>query len=305
MLAIAAQHIDNGLTGIARRLIIMNQVREWPLAARAPAQAEHLYYTSTDGHLFAATSIQFPRMRLPWYGMVSVSMDSPMKVATGGQTFEGYALAMFARDLKFVSTPTRYISIVVNPLHRNFRDFTLLDPHVRVLDRDLFSQFDALGAQAIDGSLSTEAAGKLCDDIQAVAQPLLADDSKLDERGRILVRELWQNPGISIGELAERLNLSYHRTSHLFVEAVGIPVRTYQLWQKLYRSCGPLLAGASLTEVAHTAGFVDSAHYSSTFHKAYGRAPSEMFRSPRVTLHSTAPVCTARAAPNPLNVASS
>jgi AraC-like DNA-binding protein len=281
-------------------LNIMNQVREWPLTT----QAEHLYYTSTDGHLFAATSVQFPRMRLPWYGMVSVSMDdSPMKVATGGHTFEGYALAMFARDLKFVSTPTRYISIVVNPLHRNFRAFTRLDPHVRVLDRQLFAQFDVLGAQAIDGSLSTDAAGQLCDDIQTVVQPLLADDSKLDERGRILVRKLWQNPGISIGELAERLNLSYHRTSHLFVEAVGIPVRTYQLWQKLYRSCGPLLAGASLTEVAHAAGFVDSAHYSSTFHKAYGRAPSEMFRSPCVTLHATAPVCSARAAPNPLNVA--
>lgn len=282
----------------------MNQVREQPLGAISPEQAEHLYYTSTDGHLFAATSVRFPRMRLPWYGMVSVSMDhSPIKVATGGQMFEGYALAMFARDLKFVSTPTRYISIVANPLHRNFRAFARLDPHVRVLDRNLFSQFDSVGAQAIDGSLPTEAAGPLCDKIQSIVQPLLADDSKLDERGQILVRELWQNPGMSISELAERLKLSYHRTSHLFVEAVGIPVRTYQLWQKLYRCTAPLLTGSSLTDVAHAAGFVDSAHYSSTFQKAYGRAPSEMFRSPRVTIHSTGRACTARAAQNPLNVA--
>ena len=102
----------------------MSQVREWSFAAAAPAQAEHLYYTATSGHLFAATSVRFPRLRLPWYGMVSISMDdSPIVVATGGRTFEGHALAMYSRDLKFVSTPTRYISIVINPLHRNFRAF--------------------------------------------------------------------------------------------------------------------------------------------------------------------------------------
>jgi transcriptional regulator GlxA family with amidase domain len=55
-------------------------------------------------------------------------------------------------------------------------------------------------------------------------------------------------------------------------------MRTYQLWQKLYKAGASLLKGASLTEVAHAAGFVDSAHYSKAFQTAYGRCPTEMFK---------------------------
>jgi AraC-like DNA-binding protein len=89
--------------------------------------------------------------------------------------------------------------------------------------------------------------------------------------------------------------LSYYRTSHFFTHAVGISLRSYQLWQKLYKSGPPLLEGASLTEAAHAAGFVDSAHYARAFQKAYGRAPSRMFRSRRVKVHYTKPVREARA----------
>ena len=86
-------------------------------------------------------------------------------------------------------------------------------------------------------------------------------------------------------------------------DVIGITIRTYQLWQKLYRSNAPLLKGASLTEVAYTADFVDSAHYSRAFQRAYGRAPSKMFRTHRVTIHAATPVSKARAALNPLTPA--
>jgi methylphosphotriester-DNA--protein-cysteine methyltransferase len=68
----------------------------------------------------------------------------------------------------------------------------------------------------------------------------------------------------------------------LFTETVGVPIRTYQLWQKLYKAGASLMKGASLTEVAHTAGFVDSAHYSKAFQTAYGRCPTEMFKTRRI-----------------------
>jgi AraC-like DNA-binding protein len=281
----------------------MTEARAMLLSANASRQRENLYYTSTAGHLFAATSVLFTRMRLPWYGMVSVSMDSdPIKVVSGGRTFVSQAIAIYSRDVTFIATPTRYISIVANPLHGNFRAFSRLDPPVLELDRQLLTPLEFLGNQAIAGTLSNEDARDLFDGVQSIVQPLLPSGSKLDERAQVLVHELWKNPDSSIDDLAARLGLSYHRTSHLFTEAVGIPVRTYQLWQKLYRSGAPLLEGASLTAAAHAAGFVDSAHYSTTFQKAYGRAPSEMFRSPRVTIHSTKPICEARAAPDPLDL---
>jgi AraC-like DNA-binding protein len=154
---------------------------------------------------------------------------------------------------------------------------------------------------ALDGSLTHDEALELFEGVQTAVRPLLPAVPKLDERAQILVKELWANPRCSVNDLAQRLGLSYHRTSHFFTEAVGIPMRTYQLWQKLYKAGGPLLAGASLTDAAHAAGFVDSAHYSSAFQRAYGRAPSEMFRSRRVAIYSTNPICKARGAADPLN----
>jgi methylphosphotriester-DNA--protein-cysteine methyltransferase len=78
--------------------------------------------------------------------------------------------------------------------------------------------------------------------------------------------------------------LSYHRTSHFFAETVGVSIRTYQLWQKLYKAGAPLIAGASLTDAAHAAGFVDSAHYSRAFQTAFGRCPTKMFKTRHTTV---------------------
>jgi AraC-like DNA-binding protein len=64
--------------------------------------------------------------------------------------------------------------------------------------------------------------------------------------------------------------LSESRFSHLFVEQVGLPFRTYVLWKKLTRAVESIAQGASLTESAHTAGFSDSAHFSRTFRRMFG-----------------------------------
>jgi len=277
--------------------------RKLPLAAFAPQPTEHLYYPSTRGHIFAAPHVASSMMQLPFYGIVSLSADgNPITLTTGGRTFECNALAFCGRDLQFTAAGTRFVSIVVNPLHKNFRAFTRLpEPYVLPLDRRIFNPYEALLASAVNGSLTHEDALTLFDAVQSVVRPQLPAVPKLDERAQILVKELWANPRCSVTDLAQRLGLSYHRTSHFFTESVGIPMRTYQLWQKLYKAGGPLLAGASLTEAAHAAGFVDSAHYSSAFQKAYGRAPSEMFKSRNVSVYSTNPICKARGAADPLD----
>jgi AraC-like DNA-binding protein len=132
------------------------------------------------------------------------------------------------------------------------------------------------------GTLTHESALQLFNDVLDAARPSLPLVTALDERAQLLMRTLWDKPRCSLADLASVLNLSYHRASHVFVETVGIPVRTYQLWQKLYRASAPLQAGKSLTEAAQIAGFSDSAHYSRAFQTAYGRSPTEMFRTRRI-----------------------
>lgn len=64
--------------------------------------------------------------------------------------------------------------------------------------------------------------------------------------------------------------LSPSRFSHLFVEEIGLPFRTYLLWRRLTVAVDNMAAGAPLTEAAHAAGFADSAHFSRTFLRMFG-----------------------------------
>ncbi len=74
----------------------------------------------------------------------------------------------------------------------------------------------------------------------------------------------------SAAEAAAIACLSESRFSHLFVEEVGLPFRTFVLWRRLMRAVERISGGDSLTVAAHHAGFADSAHFSRTFHRMFG-----------------------------------
>jgi AraC-like DNA-binding protein len=80
----------------------------------------------------------------------------------------------------------------------------------------------------------------------------------------------------SLEALARRVELSPSRLMHVFTESIGIPLRPYVLWLRLQRAAAEIVAGAPLTQAAHTAGFADSAHMSRTFRKMFGVAPSAL-----------------------------
>jgi AraC-like DNA-binding protein len=279
------------------RTQMTNAARRLSLGLVSPGCKEYLYYPTTNGHVHAASQIRETTFQLPFHGVIALTRDgSPLQVTSDGRTIASSALAMCTRTMH-IADSSNVLMIVTNPLHDNFRLFSRIpEPGVIALDRTMFGRFDSVVNDALNGTLAHERAAKFFDDVQDQAREYLPALPELDERARILVRELWANPHCSVNDLAQHLGLSYHRTSHLFTESVGIAMRTYQLWQKLYRAAAALLAGASLTEAAHIAGFVDSAHYSSAFQKAYGRPPSKVYRNPRVAIHSTEPISSARQA---------
>jgi AraC-like DNA-binding protein len=249
-------------------------------AAIAAQVTERLYYASKSGFIFSTTD-SCSRVQLPFYGIIAISSDgTPIRAMVGEHRIEQPAFAVWAKDFRFDCPAQGYMTIGVNPLHRLFRAFTKIDtPHVLPLRYSQFTHLRASMLNAQTGTLTHESALKLFNDVLDIARPSLPLVTALDDRAQLLMRTLWDKPRCSLGDLANVLNLSYHRASHVFVETVGIPVRTYQLWQKLYRASAPLQAGKSLTEAAHIAGFSDSAHYSRAFQTAYGRSPTEMFRT--------------------------
>lgn len=83
---------------------------------------------------------------------------------------------------------------------------------------------------------------------------------------------------VSLTAVARDLNISPSRLRHLFVEEVGVPFRTYVLWQRLHRLF-QMKEGETLTEAALAAGFADAAHMTRTFRRMFGLAPSALDRT--------------------------
>lgn len=82
---------------------------------------------------------------------------------------------------------------------------------------------------------------------------------------------------IRLKQLAQSVNVSTSWLSHQFSREIGVPLRRYVLWQRLRRAVEISLAGATLTEAAHSAGFSDAAHLSRTFRATFGISPSFLF----------------------------
>lgn len=94
----------------------------------------------------------------------------------------------------------------------------------------------------------------------------------IDKRIARVIENLSLNPDppLDARKAAEIACLSESRFSHLFVDEVGLPFRTYLLWRRLMVAVDEIAAGASLTAAAHEAGFADSAHFSRTFLRMFG-----------------------------------
>ena len=75
---------------------------------------------------------------------------------------------------------------------------------------------------------------------------------------------------MTAGHAAVIACLSESRFSHLFVEEIGLPFRTFVLWRRMMLAVNSVASGASLTSAAHEAGFADSAHFSRTFLRMFG-----------------------------------
>src|SRR5690606_6243280 len=81
---------------------------------------------------------------------------------------------------------------------------------------------------------------------------------------------------LSVGELANEVRLSVPRLVQLFKRQVGVPIRRYRQWHRIYVTAVAVASGRSLTDAAITAGFTDSSHFSNTFRTLLGMKPSNI-----------------------------
>lgn len=83
----------------------------------------------------------------------------------------------------------------------------------------------------------------------------------------------------SLSQLANTLRLSESRLSHLFVEEVGVPLRTYLLWRRYRLALSRLSSQTTFTQLASDTGFADAAHLTRTFVGYLGFSPRRVVNS--------------------------
>jgi len=102
-------------------------------------------------------------------------------------------------------------------------------------------------------------------------------DARVALARSILEQQADQLP--TLQEIARQVGLSPHRFRHLFRAEMGIPYSSYRLWNRVVYAARLLATKPDLTWAAHKSGFADSAHFSRTFHRAFGLRPSAIFKS--------------------------
>ena len=84
----------------------------------------------------------------------------------------------------------------------------------------------------------------------------------------------------SIEELARRVDLSPSRLQHLFVQEIGVPLRTFRIWIRFRHAVERVGDGDSITSAALDAGFSSSSHFSHAFKATFGATAASVLKGP-------------------------
>ena len=146
---------------------------------------------------------------------------------------------------------------------------------------------DTLASTLADIAAAPSEAAEMASRLESALYPPgapRADNHRVDPRIRDTIDRIRDNVtgNPPLDELSRAAGLSNSRLVNLFKSQVGVPVRRYRLWHRLFVACGQLANGASITEAAHASGFTDGAHLSHTFRDILGISPRELFGSQRV-----------------------
>lgn len=115
-------------------------------------------------------------------------------------------------------------------------------------------------------------------DFIALTACLGIEAPRMDRRIEASLDRLRSQPGLThrVGEHAAQAGLSASQFQRLFTESTGLPWRRWRLWQRMGAAVREIVAGASLTDAAQTAGFSSGAHFSDSFKAMFGMPPSNL-----------------------------
>jgi AraC-like DNA-binding protein len=104
---------------------------------------------------------------------------------------------------------------------------------------------------------------------------LKAESPPRTDRRVARVLDALRDPDVDRRELIEQSGISEAHLAALFVRDVGLPIRSFRLWQRLLAAVISLRE-LDATQAGHRALFADLAHFSRTCRRMLGHTPSAM-----------------------------
>lgn len=208
---------------------------------------------------------------------------APFEVVVGQRRYSTRAVAFGSLVRRQVIAPSSgLIALFVMPESRLFPRFVSLGPdRFQLLDRDALAAADDDFVAMYQGQAEAGQVMRAYQRITGLLGQHCAEEASL-HRARELMQLIAEHPGLSLEELAAAHRITYTWMSRLFSHSVGIPLRDYKNWLKRRKVWELLATDLSLTEIAHRAGFSDSAHLSRTYRRWFGMTPSESRRRKKV-----------------------
>ena len=212
---------------------------------------------------------------------VSVGLDAPFRLRQGAGRWREYEAAIVPAD-------------VPHQLDGGWTDLLLLYLEPESAEGHPWLPGSRKRIQALDpaaASAMRAAVRKLVSsspdevDVTAVYDELLPSAhlgseprAPLDARVAQAVRRLRASLDArrSLFDLAREVGLSPSRFRHVFRREIGMSAQSYVVWLRIYDACAAVARGASLSDAAYQAGFSDAAHFSRTFRRTFGLAPSQL-----------------------------
>ena len=237
---------------------------------------DNIYVIGQSGFIYTAPWIATEATRAPSVALIVSASKDPFKLLIGGRELHTHAALIppfVPRSLYGRNVPLVCFHVMPNSPHYDaFSHLTQRDNPI--VDRKLFSLVDPELEQLYRGVLPPAQAPEVYE--TAVRLPIQHLRSKPLPDARVLrVRELL-NAGAepTLSELADDLGISYFWASRMMAKVFGMSLRDYKAWCKQQRVFYHLHSDKTLTEIAHAAGFTDSAHLSRTYQRWFGQPPS-------------------------------
>lgn len=244
-----------------------------------------VYHIPRSGQVYT-TPFMSGEVSLRFYCVVAVSArGAPFKLGVKDRIdhMEAVALKAMVDRGVYAKKNVRLVSCQIDPRYPLYRSFLAIPaPGLLPLNRDAFASLENSLEAAYRGQLTIEEATALFNNVVQIATQSLPPPPPLDKRVGQVMKMLRENSNVALADLAKAVGLSNDRLSHLFVKSMGLPLKSYQLWQKLHSAVNLLPSGRSLTQIAEVAGFTDSAHLSKTFQQVYGAPPSYFLDTSKV-----------------------